>query len=75
MSKSTKAEDNKKAIKKKPVKQKVAEFILALPTAYPNTPRTERSEYRVDYGVINYQVPAESASSTKVLERVVVRRT
>ena len=43
MSKSTKVEDKKKAIKKKPVKQKAAEFVLALPTAYPNTPRTERS--------------------------------
>ena len=51
MSKSTKAEDNKTATKKKHVNPKAAEFSIELPTAYPNTPRTERSEYRVDYGV------------------------
>ena len=75
MSKSTKAEDNKKAIKKKPVKPKASEFMIEHYSSYPNTPRTERSEYWVDYGVRYYQVPAESASSTKVLERAVARRT
>ena len=57
MSKSTKAEDNKKAIKKKAVKPKAAEFMIEQLVSYPHVPRTERSEYRVDYGVKDYQLP------------------
>ena len=75
MSKSTKAEDNKKAIKKKLVKTKANEFMIEHHSSYPNKPIAERAEYRVDYGVRCYQIPAESTSSTKVLERVIVRRT
>ena len=44
MSKSTEAEDNKKAIRKKPVNKKVNEFLIEHHPSYPNTPRTERAE-------------------------------
>ena len=70
MSGSSKAEDNKKAIKKKTPKVKKMVSINA--SLYPSH-RGDDKEYRTDYNVTNYQLPTE-VSVTKVSERVKVRR-
>ena len=54
--------------------EKQNELISANIGLYPNH-RGEDCEYRIDYGVLNYQLPAEDDSHTKVLERVLSRRT
>ena len=72
MNGSSKAEDNKKAIKQK--KPKVKQMISINAQLCPNH-RGRDQEHRVDYNVANYQLPVEEGLLTKVLERVRGRRT